>query len=151
MRSDPYKLRQVLGPVIEGLGYELVGIEFHPNSVNALLRIYIDREGGITLDDCQAVSQQASSVLDVADPIPGHYTLEVSSPGLDRPLFEAAHFERFAGQRVRLQLGMPLAGQRKFSGRLLGLRAGEVVLECEGAEITIPLERIEKARLVPEF
>lgn len=150
MRADHYKLHELLGPVVVGMGYELVGIEFHPNSVNALLRIYIDHGNGITLDDCQRVSGQVSGVLDVADPIPSRYTLEVSSPGLDRPLFTVEHFQRFEGREAKIQLSVPLNGRRKYRGVLDGLREGAVTLICEEGEVTIPLDRIDRARLVPE-
>lgn len=151
MRQDPYNVRRRFEAVVQAMGYELVGVEFHPHSGNALLRIYIDNETGITVDDCEKVSRQVSGVLDVEDPIPGHYTLEVSSPGLDRPLFEAAHFARFAGHRARVHLDLPLNGRKKWVGLLKGLRNDQVVLESEGTELLIPLERIEKARLVPDF
>ena len=152
MRPDSHSLRQLLTPVVGALGYELVGVEFHPHAGNSLLRVYIDREAGIGVDDCQRVSHQVSGMLDVENPIAGHYTLEVSSPGLDRPLFEAAHFVRFAGQWVRIQLRTPLAGGRRhLSGRLLGLRGDQVVLECEGQEQLLPLAEIARARLIPEF
>ncbi|MCB1794222.1 MAG: ribosome maturation factor RimP, partial [Candidatus Competibacteraceae bacterium] len=97
MRQDFQMLRRIVAATVEAMGYELVGVEFHPRPGNALLRVYIDGENGITLDDCQQVSHQLSGVLDVEDPIAGPYTLEISSPGLDRPLFEAKHFARFAG------------------------------------------------------
>ena len=104
------------------------------------------------MDDCQRVSHQVSGVLDVVDPIIGQYTLEVSSPGLDRPLFAPEHFERFAGSEVRIQLRELLDGRRKLIGRLLGMRDGDVALvDSEAREWRIPLEQIEKARLVPEF
>lgn len=151
MRQDPYKLQQRLGAVVESMGYELVGIEFHPHSSNALLRVYIDQESGISVDDCQRVSHQISGVLDVEDPIPGHYTLEVSSPGLDRPLFEAEHFARFAGFQVRIHLTMPINGRKKLLGLLRGIHGNEVVIEIEGTEFLVPLDHIEKARLVPEL
>lgn len=138
--------------MLETLGYELVGIEFQPRRDNSLLRVYIDSEAGITLDDCQRASHQIGGVLDVEDPIAGRYTLEVSSPGLDRPLIEAAHFVRFAGSQARLHLKDLLDGRRKLLGRLLGMRDGEVVIaDGEGREWRVPLERIEKARLVPEI
>lgn len=151
MRQAPYKLRQILEATVESLGYELVGVEFYPHGANALLRVYIDKESGISVDDCQQVSHQISGVLDVEDPIPGHYTLEVSSPGLDRPLFEAKHFIRFAGCKVHIQLATPLNGRKRFIGLLQGMRGNAVVLESEGKELLMPLEQIEKARLVPEF
>jgi len=151
MRQDSHTLRQILEPAVAAMGYELIGVEFHPHRGSALLRLYIDREGGVNVDDCQRVSHQVSGVLDVEDPIPGHYRLEVSSPGLDRPLFTARDFLRFAGHPIRLQLAMPLNGRRKFSGRLIGMRDDNVVLEHEGQELSIPLTAIEKARLIPEF
>ena len=155
MRQDAYKLRQILGAVIESMGYELVGVEFHRHRSNALLRVYIDKQSdnksGIDLDDCQRVSHQISGVLDVEDPIPCRYTLEVSSPGLDRPLFEAKHFSNFAGHRVQINLAMSLNGKKKYIGLLKGIKDGDVIVEIEGAELSVPLERIEKARLVPDI
>ena len=93
MRQDPFNLRDLLEPAVTALGCELVGIEYRPNGAQSLLRVYIDRPDGVTVDDCSAVSYQVSGLLDVEDPVPGHYTLEVSSPGLDRPLFQAHDFE----------------------------------------------------------
>jgi ribosome maturation factor RimP len=151
MRQTLESLRQMLEPVVEAMGYELVGVEFHPRGVNALLRIYIDAESGISLDDCQQVSHQISGLLDVEDPIPNRYTFEVSSPGLHRPLFKSEHFIRFIGRRVRIHLSIPREGRKNFIGRLLGMRGENVVLEIEGKELLMPLESIEKARLVPDF
>ena len=151
MRQDSHTLREILEPVVTAMGYELIGVEFHPHRGSALLRLYIDKEGGVNVNDCQQVSHQVSGVLDIEDPIPGHYRLEVSSPGLDRPLFAARDFIRFAGHPVRVQLTLPLNGRRKFTGRLVGVRADQVVLEHEGQELAIPLTAIEKARLIPEF
>ncbi|MFO1430639.1 MAG: ribosome maturation factor RimP [Candidatus Competibacteraceae bacterium] len=151
MRQDSHTLREILEPVVSAMGYELIGVEYHPHRGSALLRLYIDKEGGVNVDDCRQVSHQVSGVLDVEDPIPGHYRLEVSSPGLDRPLFAARDFIRFAGHPVRVQLTLPLNGRRKFTGRLVGVRADQVVLEQEGQELAIPLAAIEKARLIPEF
>jgi ribosome maturation factor RimP len=152
MRQDLKTLRRMLAAVVETMGYELVGVEFHDHGDHALLRIYIDSETGIGLDDCQRVSHQLSGILDVEEPVAGRYTLEVSSPGLDRPLFEAAHFDRFAGSEVRIQLRELLDGRRKLVGRLLGMRDDNVaIMDSEGREWRVPLERIEKARLVPEL
>lgn len=152
MRQDLQKLRRVLAASVATLGYELVGLEFHPRRDGSLLRVYIDGENGITLDDCQRVSHQLGGVLDVEDPIAGRYTLEISSPGLDRPLFEPRHFARFAGSEVRLQLRELLDGRRKLIGRLLGMRDDDVaIVDAEGREWRVPLELIEKARLVPEL
>ena len=152
MRQDLQKLRRVLAAVVETLGYELVGMEFHPRRAGSLLRVYIDGENGIGLADCQRASHQISGVLDVEDPITERYTLEVSSPGLDRPLCEPRHFVRFAGSQVRIQLRELLDGRRNLLGRLLGMQADDVVIvDSEGREWRVPLERIEKARLVPEL
>ncbi|HKJ07925.1 MAG TPA: ribosome maturation factor RimP [Gammaproteobacteria bacterium] len=148
MAQDPFNLVALIEPAVNTLGCELVGVEYVSGS--SLLRVYIDRPEGVTLDDCEAVSYQISGLLDVEDPIPGHYSLEVSSPGLDRPLFKAADFERFAGQQVRIRLGMPLDGRRKFKGVLHGLRGDDVVIEEDGQQFRLPLERIEHARLVPD-
>lgn len=151
MRQESRNLRNLIEPVIVAMGYELVGIEFLAHGRNALLRIYIDKEDGISLEDCQRVSYQVSGVLDVEDPIPGRYTLEVSSPGLDRPLFTLEHFVRFTGRRVKVRLSSPLEGRRNFTGILHGIRADSVVLEEDGKEICLPLDRIEQARLVPDM
>jgi ribosome maturation factor RimP len=140
-------LLKLLEPAVEALGYELVELEFH----SGVLRIYINRPEGITLDDCQKVSQQISAVLDVEDPIPGAYTLEVSSPGLDRPLRKPADFQRHTGERVRIELLLPCAGRRRFSGTLRGLESTEVLVEVDGTLFRLPLAQIGKARLVPEF
>jgi ribosome maturation factor RimP len=117
-----------------------------------LLRVYIDRPDGVTVDDCSAVSYQVSGLLDVEDPVPGHYTLEVSSPGLDRPLFQAHDFERYAGHEVKVRMRFPIAGQRNFRGLLQGLQEQQVVIqERDGKQVSLPLEQIEQARLVPDI
>lgn len=151
MKRVPEPLLKIVGPAVTGLGYELVGVEYQPQPRNSVLRVYIDQPEGITVDDCERVSHQLSGVLDVEDPIRGHYTLEVSSPGLDRPLFTAEQFERFAGNRVRIRLGAPLDGRRNFTGRLCGVENGNVVIEVDGDETHLPLESIDQARLAPEF
>lgn len=151
MQSTVARLRALLEPTVEGLGYELVDAEYSGSGRRALLRIYIDRPGGVGLDDCATVSHQVSALLDVEDPIPGQYTLEVSSPGLDRPLIRAQDYERFAGETVKLKLHTAHAGRKKFTGRLLGLYEGKVRLEVDGEQIDLPFEGIERARLVPSF
>ncbi len=148
----PERLQGLLEPVVTGLGYEWVGLEFLSAGARSTLRVYIDLDGGITVDDCERVSRQVSSVLDVEDVIRGHYTLEVSSPGLDRPLFTPEHFRRFAGREVRLQLRDLVQGRRRLDGRLVGIDAGgEVTILADGVEYRIPLANIAKARLKPEF
>jgi len=151
MRQAPANVLKVVEPVVESLGYELVGVEYLSQGREGLLRVYIDSEDGITVEDCQRVSHQLSGVLDVEDVIHGHYSLEISSPGLDRPLFSAEHFERFAGAEVKLRLDAPLDGRRKFRGTLVGVEDGKVRLLVDGEEMRVPLGSIDKANLVPEF
>ena len=152
MKHDPLQLGDLLEPGITAMGYELVGVEFQTGGKSGgLLRVYIDSEAGISAEDCQKVSYQVSGVLDVEDPIPGHYTLEISSPGLDRMLFRKQDFERFAGQLIKLRTAYPIEGQRKFKGRLLGLQGENVVFEQDDMEISLPFDQIEQARLVPEY
>jgi ribosome maturation factor RimP len=143
------RLVDLLEPVVTGLGYEWVGSEFDGHQ--RTLRIYIDSPDGIGVDDCSKVSYQVSGVLDVEDPIPGRYQLEVSSPGLDRPLFALSHFERFIGSLVKLQLSRALEGRRRFKARITGVEGQDVVLEDEAGVFKIPYDLMDKARLVPEF
>ena len=152
MRHAEGKLEDLVRSVAEPMGYELVGVEyFHRGQGGAVLRIYIDHEKGITLDDCSAVSHQLSGVLDVDDSLPGHYDLEVSSPGLERPLFTAAHYERFRGHRAHLKRVEKLEGRRNFTGKIAGVSDGEVQLVIDGEVFELPLSMIESAHLVPEF
>lgn len=145
------ELEQIIGPTIEAMGYELVGIEYLAQGKHSLLRIYVDSDAGITVDDCADVSHQVSALLDVEDPITGQYTLEVSSPGLDRPLFNAGHYERFAGHEVTLRLHAPLEGRRKFKGRIAGVDGDEVQVDVDGETYHFNLADIDKANLVPEW
>ncbi len=145
------KVRRPVEAAVRGLGYELVGVEYLPQGRRSLLRIYIDSPEGITVDDCERVSHQVSGALEVEEPISGHYILEVSSPGLDRPLFTADHFSRFAGNQVKLRLSLPLAGRRNFAGLLQGVQGTEIVLVQDGEEVRIALDNIEQARLVPQL
>jgi len=144
------RLAGILRPAIEGLGYELIGVEFQPGRQRSLLRVYIDVEAGVTLEDCERVSHQASGVLDVEDPVAGGYDLEVSSPGADRPLFTAEHFERFSGERARITLEVPVDGRRRFTGRLVAVRDAVVVIEMDGEEHALAMDAIGSARLMPE-
>jgi len=142
-------LAGLIEPVVRGMGYELVGVEFDGHQ--RILRVYIDSPDGIKVEDCSKVSYQVSGVLDVEDPIPGRYQLEISSPGMDRPLLELEHFERFKGAMVRLQLTRPLAGRRRFKARLQGVDGQDVLLLEEDQSLRIPFDLIDKARLSPEF
>lgn len=151
MRNDAASLRALLEPGVQALGFELVDAELVGAGSNTLLRVYIDSPGGINVDDCAEVSRQLSAMLDVEDPIPGHYTLEVSSPGLDRPLIKRSDFERFAGASIKLKLFQPVAGRRNFTGRLRGVKGEHIVLEMDQQEYELAFENIEKARLVPEW
>ncbi len=151
MSQQPAQLRELIEPAVVGLGYELVGVEYRGGSTNGLLRIYIDHEDGITLEDCQAVSHQVSGLLDVEDPIHGHYALEVSSPGLDRPLFRAQDYARFAGRRVKMRMHGLVQGRRNFTGLLLGLEGDNAIVEVDGEEFELPLDQVDQARLIPEY
>jgi ribosome maturation factor RimP len=151
MQRNLTHLWDLLEPVVTGMGYELVEIEYNPSARHGLLRLYIDHADGIQLDDCTDVSNQVSALLDVEDPIPGHYSLEVSSPGLDRPLRGIEDYERFNGQIVKIRTGMAIDGRRNFKGRLRGIDGDAVNIECDGQQFLLPLASIEKARLVPEF
>ena len=151
MQSAPDKISQLIAQVVDPMGYELVGVEYRMGGDSGLLRIYIDQEDGILLDDCVAVSRQVSAMLDVEDPLKQGYQLEVSSPGVDRRLFVKEHFERFAGSKVRVKLRMKLHGRKKFEGILKGIQDENVVLEMDDEMEYLPLDQIDSARLVPEF
>ncbi len=141
----------LIEPAVAALGYELLGVEYLPQGRHSLLRVYIDAEDGITLDDCERVSHQVSGILDVEDPIHGHYRLEVSSPGLDRPLFRPGHYARVLGRRVRLRLREPVAGRRRLAGRLERVEDDTVwVREDDGTVHEVPLARVDRANLVYE-
>src|SRR5580693_1923816 len=152
MRDD---LIRLLEPPIEALGFELVDIEFAREGRGGVLRIFIDRHAedsaaGVTVDDCARVSHAVSEVLEIQDPIKGNYTLEVSSPGFDRILRTRAHFERFVGARIFAELKLPLDGRRRFAGVLKSVVGDTIVVEVDGEAHSLPLDRIQKARLRPE-
>lgn len=145
------RLTNMLQPLVEDLGYEFVGLEYTGQSKNAVLRIYIDREQGIDLDDCGRVSGEVAALLDVEDPISGQYNLEVSSPGLDRPLFTLEQCARFAGEQVQMTVFAPVEGRRKFKGRILSVTGDTLNIDQDGAEIALDFSNIAKARLVPDY
>jgi ribosome maturation factor RimP len=145
------QLNELLGPLVSDLGYELWELEYAPRASGALLRLYIDSPDGISLEDCERVSRAVSERLDSDDPIPGHYTLEVSSPGLDRVLRTPAHFERFAGERVRVEMTRPIDGRKRFSGQLLAATEREITLDVDGGRVNLPIGEIHKARLAPQM
>ncbi|MGH8481415.1 MAG: ribosome maturation factor RimP [Nevskiaceae bacterium] len=142
----------MLEPLVQTMGYELVLLEFSPHKGSAMVRLFIDAPGGITLGDCERVSREVEGVLDVEDPVPQNYRLEVSSPGLDRPLVKPAHFDRFAGLVAKVQLVAPKDGRRKFQGVLKGVKDGRVVLDtADAGTVELALDQIERARLVPDY
>ncbi len=144
------KLARLVASAVEALGLELVGVEYFAQGAHSVLRVYIDSEQGITLDDCGRVSHQLSGVLEVEDPIRGKFNLEVSSPGLDRPLFTLAHFERFIGQAVKLRLRQPVNGQRKFKGVIEAIEDGHIQIALDDSQaLELEIDEIEKANLIP--
>lgn len=144
-------LTDLLQPLVEDLGYEFVGLEYSSNPKDKKLVLYIDRPDGIQIEDCESVSREVAALLDVEDPISGHYNLEVSSPGLDRPLFTLDQFERFSGEEVQLTAFAAVEGRRKFKGRILGAADGSVRLDQDGQEVLLEFGNIAKARLVPDY
>ncbi len=150
MNESARRVKEMIAPAVNALGYELLGVEHHAAPRRSLLRVYIDSEAGIGVDDCERVSYQVSGILDVEEPIAGTYDLEVSSPGPDRPLFEPSHFARHCGSQVRIRLDWPLDGRRSFRGVLRGYRDGNILIDVDGAEQALPFGRIGSARLVPD-
>ena len=147
------KVLSIINPSIEDLGYELLGIEYVPSGKHSILRLYIDSEGGIGVDDCEIVSRQVSAIMDVEDPITGQYNLEVSSPGIERPLFVVAHYMRFLGHDVRLRTFRPIEGRRNFTGAIgsVSEKSNSLELVTELGPVTLDLDLIEKANLVAHF
>ncbi len=146
------RLEMLLAPLVDDLGYEYVGIEYSSNPKNRVLRLYIDRSGdGVNLEDCETVSREVSALLDVEEPIPGQYTLEVSSPGVERPLFTAEHFRAHVGEQARVQMLVPVDGRRKFKGTIVSVDDGMVCLEVDDRQWMLPLAEVGKARLAPDL
>lgn len=153
MSAKLKQLEDILRPVVEGLGYEFWGIEFRSQGHQSRLRVFIDAadDDGISIDDCEKVSRQISGVMDVEDPIQSEYTLEVSSPGMDRPLFRLEQYQNFVGYQVQLKLRMAFEGRRKFQGLIKGVEGDEVVILVDDHEYLLPFDSIEKANIVPVF
>lgn len=147
MADNPNQLDALVHSVVEGLGYELWGYEYRAHKYSALLRVFIEKEGGINLDDCSNVSRQLGAALDVDDPIKVAYTLEVSSPGIDRVLFKPEQFNRYIGRRVKIRAKWPIDGQRNFVGRLDGIKDECVMVEMDSKDFSIPVDAIDRARL----
>ena len=151
MKQAPEHLLNLIEPIVTVLGYECVGIEYNPHPQHGLLRIYIDKENGILVDDCSKVSHQVSGVLDVEDPIQGNYHLEVSSPGANRPLFKVAQFEQFIGKTVTVSLFKAINSRRKITA-LIQKVEGDIIFLAEAQQLfEIPFTAMSKAQLVPDY
>lgn len=162
MTDKAVEIANLLAPTVRSLGVELLGAEYLPAPGSAVLRLYIDvpadqavgedgQPRSVTIEDCEAVSREVSGQLDVEDPISGQYTLEVSSPGLDRPLFTQAHYERFMGETAKVTLKLPQDGRRRLQAQIVRVEGGNVVFLLDGNEFVVSFENIDKARLVPDW
>jgi ribosome maturation factor RimP len=145
------KLMALSEPLLARLGFELVDLEYAPGRAHAVVRVFIDRPEGVGIDDCEHVSHELAALLDVEDPVPIAYTLEVSSPGLDRVLRTPAHFQRFAGERVWVELRVARDGRRRYTGRLETVGAEGIELRVDGAIVAVRFGEIERARLAPQW
>jgi len=148
------ELQEVIAPAVTALGYELVGCEVTQEGDRNVLRVYVEGEQGTSIDAITKISRQISAVLDVEDPISGRYDLEVSSPGLDRPLYQLAHYQRFVGEKIKLRLRAPKGdnNRRNYTGHLQSVHDGKIVLMLDDeSQVTFDFDEIEKGNLVPEF
>jgi ribosome maturation factor RimP len=151
MASMQERLTELFAPVVQSLGCELWGVEYLAQGNNSVLRVYIEKTDGVMVEDCERVSRQISSIMDVEDAIRSEYTLEVSSPGMDRPLFQLQHFQENLGEEVSIRLRVAFEGRRRFKGLLKGIEDDEVILEVDNEEYILPYELIDKANIVPRF
>ncbi len=151
MTSKLEQLQDILTPVIEALGYKCWGIEYAAQGRHSVLRVYIDHENGILVDDCEVVSRQLSAVMDVEDPISSEYTLEVSSPGIDRPLFTLEQFAQYIGEQVKIKLRSPVEERRSYQGLIRSVEDQDVVVQVDEYEYLLPIDLIEKANILPNF
>ncbi|PKL98635.1 MAG: ribosome maturation factor RimP [Gammaproteobacteria bacterium HGW-Gammaproteobacteria-7] len=146
------KIVEMLSPVVAALDLELLGVEYQPSGHSALLRLYIDAPGRlVAIEDCERVSREVSAILDVNDPITSQYTLEVSSPGIDRPLFTVEQVARHIGEQAKFNLGLPMQGRRRLQGLIRAVEDGTVILEVEGETWNLPFADVDRARLVPDL
>lgn len=145
------ELKVMLDPVITGMGFLFWGVDYSARGKHSLLRVYIDHEEGITVDQCAEVSRQISAVMDVEDPIAHNYTLEVSSPGMDRPLFTLEQFAAYVGEWVEVRLRAPFEGRRKFKGVLTAIEDQDICVTVDGSDYLLPVESIERANIIPNF
>jgi ribosome maturation factor RimP len=144
-------LVELIQPVVEAMGCELWGLEYIAQGKHSCLRIYIEKESGVGVEDCEKISRQVSSVMDVEDPITGHYTLEVSSPGMDRPLYNLEQYKRFLGENVFVKLTRAFEQRKTFKGMLVAVENDDVVIRVDDEEYLLPFEQIEKANIIPMF
>lgn len=151
MADKQSQLSVIIEPIVTSLNYSLWGIEFLSQRCHSVLRIYIDSDAGIALEDCEKVSRQVSSVFDVEDPITEEYTLEVSSPGMARALFRLEHYQAWAGSEVKIRLRTPFEGRRKYRGLIKGVEDQDVVIVADGHEFLLPIEAIDNAQVIPQF
>ena len=142
------QLNEIVEPTVTAMQYEFVGLEYLSGAAPAVLRIFIDHEEGISVDDCALVSRQISAVLDVEDPISGEYNLEVSSPGLNRPLFRAEHYQSCIGERIKVKLRFPVEGRRKFTGQLLTVDDQNIEMQVDNQSVLLSINDIEKANMI---
>ncbi len=148
MTKAAEQIRELIAPTVQALGVDLWGVEYIAQGKHSVLRIYIDCPiRGVDVSDCERVSRQVSALLDVEDPISGEYVLEVSSPGLDRPLFTAEQYRSYIGHEISLQMRMPVNGRRKFKGVIREVGDEALILDCQDEVAELPLTQIEKARL----
>ena len=148
MKLDPIGLESFLTPIVRGLGFSLWGVEYRSSQKPAQLKVFIDHEQGITIDNCSDVSQHISGVLDVEDPINVPYTLEVSSPGIDRPLMKLEHFKQFVGSTIKVRLSWAINNRKNFLGALKSVDEDEIVMEMEGEEVAFPFNAVKRANLI---
>lgn len=151
MASKQEQLQALIAPIVASLDCELWGLEYLTQGRYTTLRLYIDAENGVSLEDCEKVSRQVSSVMDVEDPIEGEYTLEVSSPGMDRPLYTAAHYARYIGEQVALRLRIARDGRRKFKGTIVAVDGADVRVAVDDKEYVLAIDAIDKANIIPRF
>lgn len=145
-------LNRLIRPAVEAMGFEFVGLEYQSNPKNRMIRIFIDRDpDGISVDDCADVSGEISALLDVEDPVSGQYSLEVSSPGIERPLFEPAHYRQFIGEQAQVHLHAPIDRRRKYKGRIVDADDDRVQLEVDGNPVALDYENIRRANLKPDL
>jgi ribosome maturation factor RimP len=149
--SKQSQLEKIIRPAVEAAGFEFWGLEYLSQGKHSILRVFIEHENGIDVDDCAEVSHQVSGVLDVEDPISGFYNLEISSPGMDRPLFTEQQFAQYVGETVELRLSFPLNGRRKFKGSIEQVNNGQIELLVDGEVYDISVQQIEKAQLIAKY